>query len=755
MMSSLFSGVNAFPGAGILTEVPPGPWKRSRFQFLTAFRPHGIILVSGADMNPYRITLAAVLTGAVGAAALAQTTQESVPARKTESSALAQEQFVLPSTALAKKDSVRAEAYYNYTMGHIYEQQYEATSRAEYATSAIEAYKRAYALDPKSPVIGERLAEMYWKAQRIKEAVAEAQQILKRNPDDLQSRRLLGRIYLRSLGDLSSGSGQSETVGRAIEQYREINRLDPSDTESALWLARLYRLKNEHDKAEQVLRSILKNDPENELAVEQLTQLLMDEGKSVEAVTLLEGITAHSTSPVLLDLLADAYTQAHELAKAEQAYRKAQELDPSELSHQRGLGQTLLAEEKNKEALAVFQKLSDLMPDDSDIYLSLAQIYRELHQLDKAEDSVLRARQYSPGSPVVMYNEAMLYQAQGRYEDAIRVLSDAVTGVKSQSPAQPTRRRSLAILYQQLGQLYRDTQNYQAAVFTYEELGHLGEEEDRRARMMIMDIYRAAKDLPKALAAGKEALAKYPADPAIRASHALLLGESGQTEDAVKILRAQLRGNEGEREVYLNIAQVYERGRHYKEAEEAARAAEVLPGQARDNEMVWFLLGAIYERQKFFDKAEEQFKKVLAVNPKSAPVLNYYGYMLGDLGIRLDEAEALAQRALKEEPFSGAYLDSLGWIYFKENKFDASESTLRKAVERERHDATIHSHLGDLYAKTGRGNLAAAEWEKSLVEWRRSPPADMETEKVAELEKKLTQSKHRVAQKSTASDAKP
>jgi predicted Zn-dependent protease len=129
--------------------------------------------------------------------------------------------------------------------------------------------------------------------------------------------------------------------------------------------------------------------------------------------------------------------------------------------------------------------------------------------------------------------------------------------------------------------------------------------------------------------------------------------------------------------------------------------------------------------------------------------------MLGDLGIRLDEAEALVQEALKEDPFNGAYLDSLGWIYFKANKFSASESTLRKAVERERHDATIHSHLGDLYAKTGRGELATSEWEKSLVEWRRSLPADMETDKVAELEKKISQSKHRVAQKSTASDAKP
>jgi len=666
-----------------------------------------------------------------------------------------QEQLIDPKTSPSAVDSARADAYYNFTMGHIYEQQYEATSSAEYATKAIEAYKKAYALDPKSQVIGERLAEMYWKAQRIHDAVAEAQDILKRDPDNVQSRRLLGRIYLRSLGDVNAGNAQSETVSRAIEQYREINRLDPSDTESALWLARLYRLKNEHDKAEQVLRSILRTDPENEPAVEQLTQLLMDEGKSPEAVTLLEGITARSPSPVLLDLLGDAHTQAHELPKAEEAYRKAAELDPSELSHQRGLGQTLLAEEKYAEALKVYQKLSDVMPDDSDVYLRIAQIYRELHQLDKAEENLVKARQYAPGSLEVMYNEAMLYQAQGRYEDAIRVLSNAVTDIKGQAPPPASRRRSLAILYQQLGQLYRDTQNYPASIYTFEELGHLSEEEDRRARMMIMDTYRAAKDLPKALQTGKEALAKYPADPSIRTSNALLLGENGQTEDAVKMLRAQLHGDAGDRETYLNIAQVYERGRRYKEAEQAARAAEVLPGQTRENEMVWFLLGAIYERQKFFDKAEEQFKKVLAVNPKNAPVLNYYGYMLGDLGIRLDEAETLVQQALKEDPYNGAYLDSLGWIYFKENKLSASESTLRKAVERERHDATIHSHLGDLYAKLGRGDLAAAEWEKSLVEWRRSLPADMEADKVAELEKKLSQSKHRVAQKSTASNPKP
>jgi tetratricopeptide (TPR) repeat protein len=233
------------------------------------------------------------------------------------------------------------------------------------------------------------------------------------------------------------------------------------------------------------------------------------------------------------------------------------------------------------------------------------------------------------------------------------------------------------------------------------------------------------------------------------------LGESGQTDEAVRLLRSDLNGSESDRETYLNIAQVYERGRHYKEAENAARAAEVLPGQPRDNVMVWFLLGAIYERQKMFDRAEEEFKKALAADPQNGPVLNYYGYMLGDIGQRLDEAESLVQRALKEEPFNGAYLDSMGWVYYKQDKLSEAETMLHKAVERDAHDPTIHAHLGDVYAKLGRTELAASEWEKSLYEWRRALPADVEGEKIADLERKLSQTRHHVAQKSSPQDAKP
>ena len=95
--------------------------------------------------------------------------------------------------------------------------------------------------------------------------------------------------------------------------------------------------------------------------------------------------------------------------------------------------------------------------------------------------------------------------------------------------------------------------------------------------------------------------------------------------------------------------------------------------------------------------------------------LNYLGYMLADKGIRLPEALKLIRKAVEQEPMNGAYLDSLGWAYFKLGEYELAEENLRQAVERDQTDPTVHDHLGDLYEKTGRIRLAAAQWEISLL----------------------------------------
>jgi tetratricopeptide (TPR) repeat protein len=651
--------------------------------------------------------------------------------------------------------ATKAEAYYDFVMGHYFAQEYQITSRSEDANKAIESLKKAFTLDPSSQQIGDDLAEIYYSSQRVRDAVVEAQSILAKDADNLPARRLLARIYVRTLGDLSNTSGQRDTIAHAAEQYREILRLDPTDTDASLWLARLYRLQNEQEKSQAVLQALLAREPANENGVEQLTQLLLDEGKSQEAVALLQGILQRAPTPRLWELLGDAYNQIHDLPSAEQAYRQASEAQPDDLNHRKQLAQTLLAEEKLPEALEQFQRLSQMDADDPDNYLRLAEIYRQLKQLDKAEQNVLLAKQRAPNNLEVTYYEASIYRDEGRFDDSIRVLSDAVTAVKTESEFTPARRRTLAILYQQLGQLYRETSNYTAAVNTFEEMLRLGAEEDRRARVMIMDTYRDARDISKALDAARKAADAYPKDRSILVAQALLFGENAHADQAVSQLHALLDGSAADFEIQLDIAQVYEESKRWADAEQTIHAAEKIQPDSSGKEMTGFLLGAIFERQKKFDQAEEEFRKVLNANPRNASTLNYYGYMLADRGIRLEEATGLIKRALADDPNNAAFQDSLGWAYFKQDKLDDAEGLLRQAVTREGHDPTILSHLGDVYAKMGKDSLAEAQWQKSLDEWHRVLPADFEPAKMAEVEQKISALKRRLAQQKTPTDPKP
>jgi len=630
------------------------------------------------------------------------------------------------------------------------------TGRAELASQSIDAYKKVLELSPTSSVAMERLAEIYAKSQHIRDAVAEAQGALKVDPKNVDAHRLLARVYIRSLGDMGAGEVQTENLDKAIEQFRAILALRPDDSYSALWLARLYRFENQHGEAEKVLRTVLAHEPDNGQALEQLSQLLIDGGRSQEAITLLSQAASNSAAPELYDLLGDAYSQQKDWPKAEDAYSKAVEQDPDEASHRHGLAQALIAQDKYAAALEQFKKLAELEPGTAENYVRLSELYRRLGQFDQSESSLMRAKQLAPGSLEVLYNEALLYEDQGRYDDAVKVLSDAIAGMKAQ-PANENGGNSnaMAILYEQLGHAHREAQDYPAAIETFREMAKLGPDAEKRAEMLLIDTYRESRDIDHAIAETKKALAASPKDPNLTVSLAMLYGEKADGTDATKLLQGLLQGGESDQEIYVDLAQVQERSKQFADAEQSAQKAEQMAQTASDRQTAWFMLGAIYERQKKFDEAEQEFRKVLEANPNNAAVLNYYGYMLADRGIRLEEATSLIQRAVKQEPENGAYLDSLGWAYYKQNKLAEAEEYLHKAADRDRHDPTILSHLGNAYLKMGQSERAAEIMERALSEWQKAVPADYDAEKVSELDTQLKNLKKRLAQKSSPETEKP
>jgi len=139
--------------------------------------------------------------------------------------------------------------------------------------------------------------------------------------------------------------------------------------------------------------------------------------------------------------------------------------------------------------------------------------------------------------------------------------------------------------------------------------------------------------------------------------------------------------------------------------------------------------------------------------------LNYLGYMLADRGVRLQEALGYIKRAVELEPQNGAYLDSLGWAYFKLGDYNSAEDNLRHASERMGTDPTVQDHLAELYAKTGRLQLAAFHWERAIVEWNKSIPADVDQTDFQRVQKKLESARVKLAkqqgERKSAEAAKP
>src|ERR1022692_4175907 len=120
----------------------------------------------------------------------------------------------------------RGQAYYHYSLAHMYEELAQAYSHQEYYTKAVEHLRLAMKYDPNSAFVNVELAELYAQTNRVNEAVTEAEDILKRFPDNLDARRLLGRIYVRNLGDTGPGvrrSSQAEMLKKAVDQFEKID----------------------------------------------------------------------------------------------------------------------------------------------------------------------------------------------------------------------------------------------------------------------------------------------------------------------------------------------------------------------------------------------------------------------------------------------------------------------------------------------------------------------------------------------------
>ncbi|MCS7263978.1 MAG: tetratricopeptide repeat protein [Armatimonadetes bacterium] len=170
--------------------------------------------------------------------------------------------------------------------------------------------------------------------------------------------------------------------------------------------------------------------------------------------------------------------------------------------------------------------------------------------------------------------------------------------------------------------------------------------------------------------------------------------------------------------------------------------AEKLAGKISDKKAkveALLALADIAYLQRNWEKAEEFYEQVIKLDPNNATALNNYGYMLAELGERLDEAEKMINKAIKIQPNEPAFWDSLGWVYFQRGDYKKAIQWVEKAVKAQPNDAELRYHLGMIYWKLGEREKAIKELKEAVKIDPRHPEANEALEQIEreEMEKEM------------------
>jgi len=647
-----------------------------------------------------------------------------------------------PATTNAPDD--KSGAYYNFAMGRLYMVMAETQGNKDYVSKAIQYYQEALKLDPSAGIIFEELTDLYIQTGRLRDALNQAEDMLKQNPDNLDARRMLGRIYTRSVGDPQSGKIDEGKLKLAIEQYQKVTEKDPKDAESWVMLGRLYMFSTNSLEAEKAFNAALAAEPDNEDAITQLAVLYAELGDSKRAIEKLKVATSKNPNERMLTLLAEQYEQLRDFKSAAEILKKALEMAPDNGKIVRGLAQDLAADRQFDEALKIWEQIAAEEPKDPQAPLSISEIYRLKRDFPKAHAALGKAKALDNESLDVRYQEVQLAKDEGKTDEAIAALKSMLDDTARKTYSEIDGRRRAAYL-EEYGILSRSIEKYAQALDAFKQMAALGPEAAKESAVQTIETYVQSKDLDAAMREADAAVKKYPDERAVRAEHATVLAERGKIDDAVAEIRSLSKG-EHDRETQLTMAQLYEKGKRFPEMGKALDEAETLSKSDEERVGVFFMRGAMYERMKKYDASEAAFRKVLELDPENAGTLNYLGYMLADRGVRLDEAYQMIKKAVDLDPNNGAYLDSLGWVYFRQGKLQEAQDQLQMAIDKMATDPTVHDHLGDVYFKLGKTREAIAQWQASLKASQGALPSNSDPEEVAKVNKKLDEARVRLAQ---------
>jgi tetratricopeptide (TPR) repeat protein len=490
----------------------------------------------------------------------------------------------------------------------------------------------------------------------------------------------------------------------------------------------------EMDKALAAYRKVLDVDPGQANLASRVAALLTRQDDFPEAIDVLkDAIKANPSALGPLLQLAFIYTKY--LRRTDQAIdyvNRAIALDPHNIDAYERLCEIALGAGDEKKALQSLDRATEIKSDDPVFWARLGKLYASIvfkpdrppkpEELARVNDIFKKAADRAGDDAAALKDVADYYASTQQIKEAIPLYLRLL----ELEPDDINAREKLATGFVLTNQREKAVEMLEAIIKEHPEkyqpydllAGLLDDAARALEREKKSDQAKAM--FAKAAANYEQSLIINPgrASPYLHLAE-LLLGPLKQNERAVKVLSEARQHFPQTPEIvyYLGIAQ--REAKHFQEAvatfEEALHEAEA-EGTEIANARFYFDYGAAAEQAGLHDKAADLFRKSIAVDPaNAADAYNYLAYMWAEHDTHLDEAEQMIKLALQADPNNGAYIDTLGWLEFRQGKFDQALSDLLRAAQRlTREDPVVLEHVGDACAKLNKPAQALDAWQKAL-----------------------------------------
>ncbi len=591
-----------------------------------------------------------------------------------------------------------------------------AASEGRYE-EALSRLDKVIAANPANPILLYERAVIQIDAGRTDRAESDLRKVVAAHPELYDAQRVLGRLLLERAGN------DKARLDDALVHLQAAFKINPDDIGTGMAVSRLLVAQGRPADAEKVVATMLERAPDQRALNYNYAQILTKLGRGDESRQYLERAVQLDPTfgPAILQLL-DLYQKENEWTKAAQLLQPLIDDDPVNLEIQRQQAYFWLRAGNPERARVSFKALVDADPKDTKSQFYLAEALNDLEHFEEADRIYRGLLEKTPEEPDLLASFGLSQIGQKKYDEAAKTFHTLLSLKEVPDNLETLARTQLAFIELQKGNndaaiadakkvlVFRDNPNAQAINVAIEALKKDGKY--REAVLLLQPI-----------------VDKYASDPFVNARYVEMLLRSGESlkahEAAVTQAKFGVRNTIAVSEAFVSVKEY--------------PAALVLLNDAVKNKPeeldLRFELGSVYERAGDRSSAEKTFLEILAKNPDHTATLNYLGYMWAEKGENLEKAAEMLNKAVTQEPRNGAYLDSLGWVYFRQGKLELAEKYLTDATRLLPRDATVHEHLGDVLAKRGDYGQALTMYRVALGLDPESKDEDKIRSKIAEVEK--------------------